>query len=319
MWDHWRQAFALRNEQLLVDKDQAGQSYYVLFALSAVISALGILAGSETVELGAMLISPLIVPLNALGVGVAEGKARPIGRALLHLSLSVLIAVGIGLIVGSVFPFSKVPELAAGRAQPNLLDLLIALAAGAVGMYGFLRKDISTLLTGVAAAVSLEPPLVVVGLMLSKGWWPVALGASTLFFTNMMAIVAAGAFVLWVLGKRPRQQSEKRVAWTSWAVTGVFVGFLGFFLFQALRQVAREQSVQSQLEARLEETVQPIGGWVESVESMPQESGQHLRVRIVLPDNVPAPDWTKVTDEFVEHSRLPLTVSLTVDRTWQQP
>ena len=57
----------------------------------------------------------------------------------------------------------------AGRVNPRLVDLLAALATGAVGSIALARDDISDTLPGVAIAVSLVPPLAVVGLTLESG------------------------------------------------------------------------------------------------------------------------------------------------------
>ena len=53
---------------------------------------------------------------------------------------------------------------------------------------------------GVAIAISLVPPLCVVGISLQKGQLDAAAGASLLFMTNFLAILLAGGVVLIVLG-----------------------------------------------------------------------------------------------------------------------
>ena len=57
----------------------------------------------------------------------------------------------------------------AGRVQPRLIDLLAAVATGVVGAFALVRSDVSDTLPGVAIAISLVPPLAVVGLTLEAG------------------------------------------------------------------------------------------------------------------------------------------------------
>ena len=64
------------------------------------------------------------------------------------------------------------------RVSPRLIDLLAALATGAVGAFAMVRADVSDTLPGVAIAISLVPPLAVVGLSLESGAPEQALGAS---------------------------------------------------------------------------------------------------------------------------------------------
>ena len=84
----------------------------------------------------------------------------------------------------------------AGRVSPKLIDLTAALATGVVGAFALVRSDVSDTLPGVAIAISLVPPLAVVGLTLESDAPGEALGALLLFSTNVAAIIATGTFVL---------------------------------------------------------------------------------------------------------------------------
>ena len=84
----------------------------------------------------------------------------------------------------------------AQRVSPHLIDLLAALATGAVGSVALARDDISDTLPGVAIAISLVPPLAVVGLTLESGYPHQAVGALLLFVTNVSAILATGLIVM---------------------------------------------------------------------------------------------------------------------------
>jgi uncharacterized membrane protein len=76
------------------------------------------------------------------------------------------------------------------------VDLVAALATGAVGSVALARSDISDTLPGVAIAISLVPPLAVVGLTLESGAPRESLGAFLLFATNVAAILASGILVM---------------------------------------------------------------------------------------------------------------------------
>jgi uncharacterized membrane protein len=76
------------------------------------------------------------------------------------------------------------------------VDLVAALATGAVGSVALARSDISDTLPGVAIAISLVPPLAVVGLTLESGAPHQSLGALLLFATNVAAILASGIVVM---------------------------------------------------------------------------------------------------------------------------
>ena len=73
---------------------------------------------------------------------------------------------------------------------------MAALATGVVGAFALVRADVSDTLPGVAIAISLVPPLAVVGLTLEAGAGSESAGALLLFLTNVGAILLSGLIVM---------------------------------------------------------------------------------------------------------------------------
>ena len=78
--------------------------------------------------------------------------------------------------------------------------MIVALAAGAAGAFATGREDVSDALPGVAIAISLVPPLSVVGICLAAGEPRSPLGALVLFFTNFLAIIISGMVIFAMMG-----------------------------------------------------------------------------------------------------------------------
>ena len=87
--------------------------------------------------------------------------------------------------------------------SPNIIDMGIALAAGAAGAFANVNKRVSASIAGVAIAVALVPPLGVVGLTLHAGLFSDALGAFLLFMTNLVSIILAAMVVFALTGFVP--------------------------------------------------------------------------------------------------------------------
>jgi hypothetical protein len=102
-------------------------------------------------------------------------------------------------------PLTLTPSLEA-RTSPGLLDLGVALAAGAAGAFVAVRRTGSDALPGVAIAVSLVPPLATVGICLELGRPEDATGALTLFLTNFSAIVVIACVVFMLDGAAPSRE-----------------------------------------------------------------------------------------------------------------
>jgi uncharacterized membrane protein len=120
-------------------------------------------------------------------------------RSLALVVAGAALAVAIGYVLGLATTTDVVAATnsqVAGRVNPRLVDLLAALATGAVGSVALVRSDISDTLPGVAIAISLVPPLVVVGLTAESGQYGQAGGALLLFATNVIAILATGIVVM---------------------------------------------------------------------------------------------------------------------------
>lgn len=175
--------------------------FWMLLVLSSIIAAVGVMSDSTATVIGAMIVAPLMLPIQGTMLATVLADRRNLLRSFGMLVAGALAAIAIGFLLGVVDPLPIVADTnsqVAARVSPGLLDLLAALATGIVGSIALVRKDISDTLPGVAIAISLVPPLVVVGLTLESGAPLESLGALLLFLTNVTAIIATGAVVMGV-------------------------------------------------------------------------------------------------------------------------
>ncbi|HSF85199.1 MAG TPA: DUF389 domain-containing protein [Acidimicrobiia bacterium] len=182
--------------------------YATLTALSVLIAVLGLMADSTAVVIGAMLVAPLMAPVQAIAAALVMGWPKRVRANLQLLVLGALGALAMSAIVG-VFArgeLDPIPSEVLARTAPNLLDLGIAAAAGAAGAYGYVRKQASDALAGAAVAVALVPPLAVTGLMMQLGEFRLAGGAGLLFMVNVAGALASGAATFLVAGFVPGQR-----------------------------------------------------------------------------------------------------------------
>lgn len=175
--------------------------FFILLVLSTIIAAGGLLGNSSAVIIGAMIVAPLMTPMMAASVAIITGDGRNVIRSVAIVLVGVAVVMAIGYLLTGAFPAGAAitPEVKA-RTAPRILDLIIALAAGAAGAFALGREDVSDALPGVAIAVSLVPPLAAAGICLAAGEPGLAGGAFLLFLTNFVAIVAAGVVLLALMG-----------------------------------------------------------------------------------------------------------------------
>ncbi len=179
-------------------------NFFVLLLLATVIATFGVLSDSTATVIGAMIVAPLMGPIMGTAAAIVMGSAQ---RSLRSLAL---VAVGVSAVVLLSWLLAwAMPDVAisftynsqiTSRVSPGLIALMTALASGAAGAYITLREEIADSMGGVAIAISLVPPLCVVGIGLSQGHWGAAGGAMLLFLTNFLAILLAGGVVFLLSG-----------------------------------------------------------------------------------------------------------------------
>lgn len=190
----------IREAAFLTHGDVAAKMtrFWLLLTLSAVIATAGVISDSTATVIGAMIIAPLATPIQGVAVGIAYGELKPLLRSLGILVGSTALVIGIAAGLAVVLPELKDASdnsQIVGRISPTLVDLVAAAATGLAGAFAVTRRDIGDILPGVAIAISLVPPLCVVGVTGVYDNFDGALGALLLFTTNVLAILVAGIVV----------------------------------------------------------------------------------------------------------------------------
>ncbi|MEM7091824.1 MAG: DUF389 domain-containing protein [Actinomycetota bacterium] len=242
-------------DKILIEGNETGRRvirFVMLMTFASVIASMGVITDSTAVVIGAMLIAPLMTPLMGMAISLVMGWPRRLARSAAVAGLGIVIAVAIGLMLGLLVPAAidtsaNVQILA--RSSPTTLDLIIAVAAGAAGAYALSRPDVSDSLPGVAIAISLVPPLAVVGISYSQGDWEAGNGALLLYGTNMLAILIVGGITFIATGVTPLSRvadNQRRLRTWGLTLAGVTVAVVGALLLNGA-QVARDAFAADQL------------------------------------------------------------------------
>ena len=192
------------------------ESFIVLTIGASLIASLGVLANNAAVVIGAMVVAPWILPLRVAVFAVLIGQARLLSRSLITLAagagITLLLSMGLGLIARSqgLLLAEALPEQVTARLEPNILDLGIALAAGAVATYAKVNPGAVSSMAGTAIAVALVPPVCVMGLMLAAQDLSGAQGAALLYAANLLGILIGGISVLAIREPYFREKLRRR-------------------------------------------------------------------------------------------------------------
>ena len=168
----------------------------VTLILSIFIASIGLNMNSTAVVIGAMLISPLMGPILAIGFGFATLNFTVAKSGILRLSVQITIAVLASALYFYISPVQTATSELLARTEPNIFDVFIAIFGGLAGIIGQTRKTLDNVIPGVAIATALMPPLCTAGYGLANGNWQYFIGAGYLFFINAFFIFFAAFIVL---------------------------------------------------------------------------------------------------------------------------
>ena len=168
-----------------------GPNVWIL-AFAIVLASVGLNVNSTAVIIGAMLVSPLMGPIVGIGLSIGINDIQLLRDAARNLLVMVVISLIASTLYFLLSPLDLVnPTELLARTRPTIFDVLIALFGGLAGILETSRKDRGTVLSGVAIATALMPPLCTAGFALSDGNWHYFFGALYLFVINSVFIIIA--------------------------------------------------------------------------------------------------------------------------------
>lgn len=174
--------------------------YILIFAI--IIASVGLNVNSTAVIIGAMLISPLMGPINGLGYGLATFDFILFKRSLSNFIFAVVVSLITSTIYFYISPISTAQSELLSRTSPTIFDVLIALFGGLAGIVAKSSKLKGNVIPGVAIATALMPPMCTAGYGLAIGNYEFFFGALFLFTINTV-FIALSSFLVSQLLKFP--------------------------------------------------------------------------------------------------------------------
>ncbi|VTX48706.1 Uncharacterised protein [uncultured Leptotrichia sp.] len=182
--------YKILKRNIIEDSDFTKETMFILIC-AMIIASIGLNTNSVAVIIGAMLISPLMSPIQSIGLGLSNGNLKRVYMSLFRLGIFILISVISSTFYFLVSPINEATPQILARTSPTLWDVLIAIFGGIAGVIGKTKEDGGNVVPGVAIATALMPPLCVVGFGIAHGNLKIFLGAGYLFIINVFFIMIA--------------------------------------------------------------------------------------------------------------------------------
>jgi uncharacterized hydrophobic protein (TIGR00271 family) len=176
--------------------------YLALMAVASVVAALGVIRDNPILIVGAMAVSPDLLPICALCVGIVGRRLALARRAavtlVLGLALIAVLACVLAALLNETAAFNGELHLGAGGLSTlgsvDYSTVLVALAAGVAAMLSFETRAAAAV--GVAISVTTIPASALLGVAAGLGDWDQAGGAAVVLGVNVLLLILSGSLTL---------------------------------------------------------------------------------------------------------------------------
>jgi uncharacterized hydrophobic protein (TIGR00271 family) len=231
--------------------------FFILNGLAAVIAAYGLLLNSPATVIGSVVLAQELGPIMGISLALNDGDLRLLRRSLVSEAVGMAFILGISIAIGAMHRAVPAGAEITTRVSPTIMDLAVALAAGAAGAYAATSTKVAQAIVGVAITTSLLPPLAASGLLLARGEEKLAIGAALLFFTNLVAIQFAASVVFLIGGFHARMDDAEdrkdilqRNGFSLVLLLGLAI-FLGYNFKVTIEELVFKQRVESSISKSL--------------------------------------------------------------------
>jgi uncharacterized hydrophobic protein (TIGR00271 family) len=176
--------------------------YLVFIVAAGVIAAFGVIEANEILIVGAMAVSPDLLPITAACVGLVSRRGRLVRRALVTLAVGMaaicltaaMLTVVLDLLDLLSSGFEVGESALSGLTSVNSSTIGVALAAGVAGMFALETRASSAV--GVAISITTIPAAAYLGVAAGVGEASKALGALAVLGVNVAMLLVAGTLTL---------------------------------------------------------------------------------------------------------------------------
>lgn len=190
-------------------------AYVAYMVVAGVIAGFGVIERSAVLIVGAMAVSPDLLPMSAACVALVARRRHLLRRAvttivpgLALVALTAFVLTAVLRWAGYVSSGADIRDGAIGAlASVNVATVGVALAAGVAGMLAFETR--ASFAVGVAISVTTIPAAAYIGVAAGLGQWSGSLGAVDVLVVNLAMLFLAGTATLALQAVHERRRGHR--------------------------------------------------------------------------------------------------------------
>jgi uncharacterized hydrophobic protein (TIGR00271 family) len=190
--------------------------YLVFMAVAGVLAGLAVILGNSVLLVGAMAVSPDLLPVTAACVAIIGRRPRLLVRSVGTLALGLTMAICTAWLVTELlaaigYLWSKALPQGTGLTLPPSVQaptIIIAFVAGIAGMLA--TETRASAAVGVAISVTTIPAAAYTGVAIAIGKSGEALGGLDVLAANILMLLVGGTLAL-AVQRGLRRRAERRL------------------------------------------------------------------------------------------------------------
>jgi uncharacterized hydrophobic protein (TIGR00271 family) len=196
----------------LIVESNPGSNYFTLLILSSVIISAGLLLANSAILIGGMLVTPLLTPILLISLGITLGRPFLLKRISKVILKSVFVIFVVAFLFGLIFSVPEDKEFFSSVIFNNTISsaflyFVVAFSSGIAATFAWVRKKVTNMLPGISIAVSLVPPIALVGIWLAQLDVNHARFFLMVFLFNLIGIIM-GSIIVFSMLKFYKTDSE---------------------------------------------------------------------------------------------------------------
>jgi uncharacterized hydrophobic protein (TIGR00271 family) len=204
IWSNITKSDQYRAVNDLIIESNPGSNYYTLLILSSVIIASGLLLANSAILIGGMLVTPLLTPILLISLGITLGRPFLLKKTSMLILKSVGIILVVSFLFGLIFAVPEDKEFFSSVIFNNTISsaflyFIVAFSSGIAATFAWVRKKVTNMLPGISIAVSLVPPIALVGIRLAQVEVNNARFFLMVFLFNLIGIIMGSMIVFSML------------------------------------------------------------------------------------------------------------------------
>lgn len=269
--------------------------YWMEIFLSGIIAAFGLLINSVAVVIWAMLIAPLLRPMNWISFAIAMWERKFFWKSVNVMYLSVLLSIATGFFAMKITWLNIETSEILARTSPNIIDLFIAIFSAMVAVLSLRFDRLSESVAWVAMAAALMPPLAVVWIELSLWNYELSLWAFMLFLANLISIILVWIIFFWLYWFSPNTWEKQKMVIRRMFFVFLSIIAISYPLILSLIDIKEKVDIQRESSVYLENIIKEKTDTYKIKELNVEKVTDKL---IKINSTISIPEWLDFYDSF---------------------